>query len=34
MECMELPCEFKFQGDKILCDWLEENFKNENFDLL
>lgn len=31
---MELPCEFKFQGDKFSCDWLEEKFKMENFDVL
>ena len=31
---MELPCEFKLQGDKFSCDWLEEMFKKENFDLL
>ena len=26
---MELPCELKFQGDKFLCDWLEEKSKKE-----
>ena len=31
---MELPCEFKFQGDKYSCDWLKEKLKKENFDVL
>ena len=26
---MKLPCEFKFQGDKFLCDWLEEKLKRK-----
>lgn len=24
----------KYQGDKFSCDWLEEKFKMENFDVL
>ena len=24
---LELPCEFKFQGDKFSCDWLKEKLK-------
>ena len=24
---LELPCEFKFQGDKFSCNWLKERFK-------
>ena len=31
---LELPCEFKFQGDKFSGDWLKEKLKNENFDVL
>ena len=31
---LELPCEFKFQGDKYSCDWLKEKLKKENFDVL
>ena len=31
---LELPCEFRFQGDKYSCDWLEEKLKKENFDVL
>ena len=31
---LELPCEFKFQGDKFFLDWLEEKLKKENFDVL
>ena len=31
---LELPCEFKFQGDKYSCDWLKEKLKKENFDSL
>ena len=31
---LELSCEFKFQGDKYLCDWLKEKLKKENFDVL
>ena len=27
----ELTCEFKFHGDKVLCDLLKEKL-NENFD--
>ena len=26
---MELAYEFKFQGDKFSCDWLEEKFKRK-----
>ena len=29
---LEVPCEFKFQGDKYSCDWLKEKLKKENFD--
>ena len=31
---MELLCEYKFQGDKFLCDLLEEKLKKENFTLM
>ena len=31
---LELPCEFKFQGDKYSCDWLKEKLKKENFHVL
>ena len=31
---LELPCEFKFQGDKYSCDWLKERLRKENFDVL
>ena len=31
---LELPCEFKFQGNKYSCDWLKEELKKENFDVL
>lgn len=31
---MELPCEFKFQGDKLSCGWFEEKLERENFDVL
>jgi len=31
---LELPCEFKFQGDKFSFDWLKEKLKKENFDVL
>ena len=26
---MELPCEFKFPGDKFSCDWPEEKVKKK-----
>ena len=31
---LELPCEFKFQGNKYSCDWFKETLKKENFDVL
>ena len=31
---LELPCEFKFQGNKHSCDWLKERIKKENLDVL
>ena len=31
---MELPCKFKFQGNKFPCEWLEKSLKKENFDIL
>ena len=31
---LELPCEFKFQGENFSCDWLKEKLKKENFDVL
>ena len=31
---LELPCEFKFQGDKYSCDWLKEKLKKENVHVL
>ena len=31
---IEFPCEFKLQGEKFSCDWLEEKFKKKNFDVL
>ena len=27
---LELPCEFKFQGNKFSCHWLKEKLKKEN----
>ena len=31
---MELPCEFKFQGVKFSCHWLEEKLKRKTVTLI
>ena len=30
---VELPCEFKFQGDSFSCNWLKDKLKKEKFDI-
>ena len=31
---VELPCDFKFQGDKFFSNWLKIKLKKEKFDVL
>ena len=31
---VELPCEFKFQGDNFSSNWLRNKLKKETFDIL